>query len=245
MKIVKDIFNNFMGELFPPICLVCENPVLGMGKFCPACWPLVNMLEQPLCPIAGVPLPYSSYEGLTSVAAFAKKRAFDRTCSVFLYDDIIRHLVHNFKFNDRPDLALWLARLMVYFLRRNVPELLAGDFLVVPVPLHKKRLRLRLFNQSAELAREFCKISQQNYCPNLLQRVRHTNRQMGLSRQKRLKNLTGAFIVPHESRVIIKGKRILLIDDVLTTGSTIEACSKALRRGGAKYIAAITIARVA
>ena len=132
----------------------------------------------------------------------------------------------------------------VWVRSRVTPELLDEDIIVVPVPMHYTRAASRFFNQSSELARSFCKFSGQEYRPDMLHRIRHTATQMGLSRKARLKNLKGAFAVPEDKKDEIKGKKVLLIDDVFTTGSTIEASSMALKRSGVEYIAGLTLARV-
>lgn len=151
-----------------------------------------------------------------------------------------RELVHRLKYGDRTELALTLGRMMAQAGR----ELLAEADLIVPVPLHRARLWSRRFNQAAALAAVIARQSRLPAAPTALARVKRTRQQVGLTRAQRAQNLQGAFRVPEAMRPQIEGRRILLVDDVLTTGSTANAAARALLRAGAREIDVLTFARV-
>ncbi|WP_244495014.1 ComF family protein, partial [Bosea sp. Root483D1] len=156
------------------------------------------------------------------------------------FDGTARELVHRLKYGDRTELALMLGRMMAQAGR----ELIAEADLVVPVPLHRFRLWTRRFNQAAALAATIARQSKLPCAPQALARVKRTKQQVGLTRAQRAENLQGAFKVLPAMRPQIEGRRILLVDDVLTTGSTANAASRALLRGGASAVDILTFARV-
>jgi ComF family protein len=165
--------------------------------------------------------------------------AFDRARSAFRYDDASKGLVLSFKHGDRPGLARFFAP----WLARAAGPLLAEADLLVPVPLHRWRLFQRRYNQAALLAQALARLAPGRYDPALLRRVRHTPPQGHLGRQARRDNVRAAFRLgrPPER---IAGRRILLVDDVLTTGATIGACAELLKRSGAASVDVLTLARV-
>jgi ComF family protein len=188
-----------------------------------------------------MPFPHDQGEGAVSLEAIADPPPFARLRSVMLYDETARALVSGLKFADRGDLAPWMAGWMANAGR----ELLAECAVVMPVPLHWKRLHQRRYNQSAELARPLAQAAKRLYLPLALVRHRATDSQIGLSALARSRNVQGAFRVPHTLRPQIEGRRILLVDDVYTTGATVKACSRALLRAGAAAVDVLTFARVA
>ena len=227
--------------VLPPVCLSCERQVDVQGMVCPKCWSSMRFIEKPYCAVLGSPFSYDIGAGALSAEAIANPPAFDRARSVVLYDDVARKLIQGLKFSDRTDLAPWLADWMV----RGGAELLQEPCLIVPVPLHRWRLFERRFNQSAELARPLARATGFEYRPELLMRSRRTKQQVGLKAKERVKNVQGAFQVPSTHKLDVKGHRVLLIDDVYTTGATLQACARALRRAGAAQIDCLTFARVA
>ena len=231
-----------LGDLFmPPVCLACDRRVDEQGVVCPRCWSQIRFVEKPYCAVMGTPFSYDLGEGALSAQAIANPPPFDKARSVILYDEVARRLVQGLKFSDRLELAPWMARWMV----RASDGILLDKAIVVPVPLHRWRLFGRRFNQSAELARHICLQQNLRYAPELLKRIRATTQQVGLGRRERDKNVRGAFRVPKDRVIDVKGRHIVLIDDVFTTGATLEACARALRRRGAAQIDCLTFARVA
>ena len=234
-------FENLRDLIMPPVCLSCERRVDVAGMVCPKCWSSMRFLERPYCEILGSPFSYDIGAGALSAEAIVNPPAFDRARSVVLYDDVARKLIQGLKFSDRTDLAPWLAKWM----ERGGCDGLEEPCLIVPVPLHRWRLLERRFNQSAELARPIALATGYEYRPELLERSRRTKQQVGLKAKERTRNVRGAFRVPSSRKFEVKGQRILLIDDVYTTGATLQACARALRRAGAVQIDCLTFARVA
>lgn len=226
--------------LFPPLCGGCRRIVSTPGSLCGACWRELRLIEKPWCEVLGTPFAYDMGEGAVSPAAIADPPDFDRARSAVAYSGVARRMAQALKFNDRTDLAPWMAGWMV----RAGSELLADADIIVPVPLHRRRFLWRRFNQSAELARAVAASSGVRFEPELVLRQRYTRQQVGLGRGERDANVRGAFVVPKEVRDGIRGKRILVVDDVYTTGATVSAVARSLKRGGASGVDVLTFARV-
>lgn len=226
--------------VLPPTCLACRKPAGASGGLCPACWQGAGFIERPYCERLGLPFSYDSGAPLLSPAAFADPPAFDRARAAMRFSDVARDLVHLLKYGDRLDLVKPFANWMT----RAGAEILGEADALVPVPLHWTRLFQRRFNQSAELARAIAKRTKLPVIDDALLRVRATPPQVGLARDARVKNVHGAFSVAKAARTKVQGRRIVLIDDVLTTGATANACARMLRRAGAARIDVLTLARV-
>lgn len=224
----------------PPRCFVCERPLAGASGLCMACWPKLTLIERPCCERLGTPLAFDIGPGALSAAAIADPPPFERARAVCLHDDISRVLVHGLKYRDRLELAPLMARWMV----RAGRELVADAELIVPVPLHRRRLWRRRFNQSALLAGEISGQCDRPLLADGLSRLRATRSQVGLDASQRADNVRGAFRVLPDARAAIEGRRILLVDDVYTTGATVRACVRALKRARASAVDVLTFARV-
>lgn len=233
----------------PPLCAACRAPVEGEG-LCATCWGRLNFIARPYCERMGVPFAYDPGPGILSEEAIAHPPAFARARAAVCYDDVAGAMIHAFKYHDRTDLAPLMARWMVH----AGAELLAEADLLVPVPLHWQRGFARRYNQSAMLARQIARLHAQtdptaprSVLPvehDLICRVRATPHQVGLNRDERARNVQGAFEVPTAARAHVAGRRIVLIDDVLTSGATIDSCARALLRARAARVDALTFARV-
>jgi ComF family protein len=224
----------------PPQCLSCDAPLADHGSLCPRCWAKLRLIEKPYCARLGIPFAYDLGPGALSAEAIADPPPFDRCRAVATYDDVARALVHGLKYRDRLDLAGWMAQWML----RAGADLLTDAAVVVPVPLHRRRLWRRRFNQSAQLGRVVAEAADKPFRPLALARVRHTAQQVGLSASERNRNVQGAFQVPPAARMDIAGRRVLLVDDVFTTGATARAATRALLRGGAAAVDVLVFARV-
>src|ERR1700690_4095135 len=223
----------------PTLCVACRAPVDGEGV-CATCWAKLSFIAPPYCPRLGIPFIYDPGPGLLSMEAIADPPAYARARAAVRYDDVARTLVHALKYQDRTDLAPAMGRWMT----RAGHELLGEADVLVPVPLHWRRAWRRRYNQSGALARVIEAQSGVKVGPEALQRIRPTQQQIGLSRPQRASNVQGAFKVatPEQSR--IAGRRVSLVDDVLTSGATVDACPRALLRAKAASVDVLVFARV-
>jgi ComF family protein len=223
----------------PTLCVSCREPVNGEGV-CAACWAKLSFIAPPFCPRLGIPFVYDPGPDLLSMEAIANPPAFSRARSAVRYDDVARTLVHALKYQDRTDLAPAMGRWMA----RAGKELLGEADMLVPVPLHWRRGWSRRYNQSGALARVISRQSGARVAAESLRRVRATEQQIGLSRAQRASNVQGAFKVVADRMADIQGRRVILVDDVLTTGATVDACARALLRAKAAQVDVLTFARV-
>lgn len=233
-------FRAAIGILYPPGCVVCRAATGEAQALCASCWSSIGFIERPYCERLGTPFEIDLGAGMLSPAAIADPPVFARARAVCRFDGVARDLVHRLKYGDRAELALTLGRMM----RQSGHELLPDADLVVPVPLHRTRLWSRRFNQAALLARVVARLEERPLAATALARVKRTRQQVGLTRAQRGDNLQGAFRVPPAARPLVQGRRILLIDDVLTTGATANAAARALLRAGATAVDVLTFARV-
>lgn len=224
--------------VLPPQCLACSKPVTVSGGLCVSCWSALKPIERPYCERLGTPFPADFGPGLLSPAAIAKPPAFDRARAVARFDGTARDLVHRLKYADGVHLARPLGAMMA----RAGRELLGPDAVLVPVPLHRGRIWRRRFNQSALLAREIAKVSGASLRLDAIERVKATRPQVGLTAAQRAENLTGAFQVA--DRAALSGKRVVIVDDVMTTGATLDRLSRLVRRAGAASVDALVFAMV-
>ena len=223
----------------PTLCVACREPVDGEGV-CAECWAKLSFIAPPSCPRLGIPFVYDPGPDMLSMEAISNPPAYARARAAVRYDDVARTLVHALKYQDRTDLAPAMGRWMA----RAGQELLDDADALVPVPLHWRRAWRRRYNQSGALARVIEEQSGVKVVPEALQRIRPTQQQIGLSRPQRASNVQGAFKVaaPEQSR--IAGRRVVLVDDVLTSGATVDSCARALLRAKAASVDVLVFARV-
>lgn len=225
--------------LLPPRCPACQAAVTATG-LCAACWADTQFIAAPLCERLGTPFAYDAGPGIVSPAAIADPPAYGRARAVARYEGSARALVQALKYRDRLEIAAFMAMLMA----RAGAELIADCDVVVPVPLHRRRLFARRFNQSALLAAALARRAGRDFEAGAVLRIRSTRQQVGLSARQRRRNVAGAFGVAAEARPLIEGRRVLLVDDVLTTGATVDACAKTCLRTGAAAVDVLVFARV-
>ncbi|MEZ5818052.1 MAG: ComF family protein [Hyphomicrobiaceae bacterium] len=229
--------------LVPPACLGCHVRLDQPDALCGSCWQAVGFIRPPLCDRLGIPLPYGrTGDVLISAAAAADPPAWGRARAAAIYasGSVVAGLIHAIKYADRHD----SRRMLAQWLHEAGRELLVDADLIVPVPLTRRRLLVRQFNQSALLAREVSRLSGVPWAPTRLVKIRETRPQVMLSGTARRENLRGAFQVTRRGRSAIAGRKIVLVDDVITTGATAEAATKALIAGGAIRVDVLAVALV-
>jgi ComF family protein len=234
---LKAILGRAVDLIFPPHALDAAPRPQSSGYSADA-WARVRFISEPFCDGCGAPFEYAMAD--RCAACLASPRAFARARSAVVYDDASRDLILQFKHADRTD----LAGLFAGWINRAADDLLSEADLIAPVPLHPSRLLARRYNQAAEIARPLARRRRIAYLPDGLQRRKASESQAGKSASGRRRNVAGAFIAPDRAKPRIAGRRILLIDDVLTTGATAEACAKALLKAGAAAVDLATVARV-
>ncbi len=236
----RGLANAGLNAILPPRCFACGVTVERPGTLCPDCWEATRFISPPVCAACGLPFDFDLGPDALCGACTREPPVFDRARAVMAYDDLSKRLVLGFKHGDRteaaPAFAGWMARAGA--------ELIAAADVIAPVPLHWLRLFRRRYNQSALLARALAQASGRPVVADLLVRRRATPPQGRLSVAARQKNVAGAFAVKPARRADAKGRRVLLIDDVMTTGATVSACAKALRAGGAAGVDVLVLARV-
>ena len=228
--------------LLPPACIACDRPVDAPGLLCPACFRATGFITPPCCVTCGAPFdatPLAGTEGLCRSCQIAPPD-FDRARAALRYDGGARRLILPFKRGDRVELAKALAPMMA----RAGAALLARADLLVRVPLHRWRLFRRRYNQAAVLAHALTRLSQVPALPDALARTRSTASLGGKGAAARRAEVDGVFAVRPRRRARIEGRRILLVDDVMTSGATASACARALKAAGAASVDVLAAARV-
>jgi len=225
------LLDYILNLLFPITCVNCHVPVQERrwGGACPKCWSSLIQLEPPFCPKCGDPAP--AIENLCG-SCLKDEHAFDFARSALLFTATLREIIHHLKYSDRVSLAKPLGDFLKECLDR---EAFRGE-LIIPVPLHRSRQRLRGFNQAELIAARLGR----PLAGRLISRRKNTSSQTGLSRSERKRNLAGAFHVCGT----VKGS-VIVVDDVYTTGSTMDEIARTLKRAGAERVEVLTVARVA
>lgn len=226
--------------LLPPVCPLCRmGPVASGTLLCSSCAQGITLLDSPCCPSCSLPYPAEVTPDHLCEECLRDPPAFERALAVGLFDGVLREAIHRFKFRG----AIGLDRVLASLIHSQyISELQSfGAHLLVPVPLHSSRLKQRCYNQSLLLSRRLGKVLGIAVASRALRRTRETGEQQGLSGKERRANLRGAF----EATRIVEGRRVVLLDDVMTTGATVRECSRVLKRAGAEQVFVVALARAA
>lgn len=228
--------------LFPPLCHICRSFIAGAGKLhiCPTCREQLPPVISPFCTICGIPFAGTGDDHICS-RCLSDPPYFETARAHLLYEGAARDMIHSFKYQYKTHLRRPLALLTLEGLANFITD--QKPDVIVPVPLHRSRLRSRGFNQAVLLGTVFSAQLSIPMLVNGLARIRQTEPQIELSADQRKDNVKGAFAIARPAD--ITGKRVLLLDDVMTTGSTVNECSKELKKAGADSILVITVARTA
>lgn len=239
---LKQFWQGLIDVVYPRVCLSCKRSLKNITSVenlvCCRCWDGLKRNIPPFCFSCGRHLDTGSNSNICP-GCREKKLYFDRAFSPCAYEGAARELIRQFKYNRKEYLAPALSSLMVEFIREYNLPVAETDF-IVPIPLHKSRLRQREFNQAEALAGIIAAKFNKPLLPHALGRLRRTKTQTGLKDNERFLNVKGSFAAPENMN--LKGKNILLIDDVLTTGATSSEAAYALKRGGANKVFVLTLA---
>ena len=218
--------------IFPPSCPVCQRDVEAAISVCHSCFDKLHHITDPACPRCSNPFDYAWEEDTLCADCEHALPPYDQAKAALRYNEISAKLVTQFKYSD----ATYLTQYIGQMLYRAIAPLYVQADVIVPVPLHPKRLRARKYNQSMLLAKEVATYCDLPVQPHWLARIRHTAPQASLTMTERHANVEDVFAVPDTMMSAVSGKRILLIDDVMTTGATIHACTVALKQAGASWV---------
>lgn len=239
--IAGGFFSEIWDALFPPLCIACGELLPGADEvFCTKCRLFVQYLDRSHCPVCGAAYPDSPAADHLCGRCLRQKPRFDTARAVCAYEGIVLDAIHKFKYGRNLTVGAALARLLAGFKFAGMD--VASFDLILPVPLHIRRLRQRGFNQSLILARALAKKNKLALDFSTLKRKNPTRSQTGLDKKERGSNVRGAFRVFSPQK--LKGKNVLIVDDVYTTGATLNECAKTLKKAGAAMVGAITLARV-
>lgn len=224
----------------PPVCVACERRIASRDALCAGCWRAIRFIRAPLCDRLGIPLPYATGGRQISAAAAQHPPPYDRARAVGEFDGVMRDLVHRLKYGDRQHARSLFGRWLVL----AADGLLEGADLIVPVPMHWRRLLARRFNQAALLAGEVAARTAIAFEPRLIERIKPTRSQTELSAAERERNLAGAIRVRPGASGRLEGRNVILVDDVITTGTTVGVCARVLKRAGARRVEVLALALV-
>lgn len=233
---IREIINYSIGIIYPYRCPSCRS-IVDNDSFCSSCWKKLFFIEKPYCVICGEQLNVKTDSDLICGKCIKSKYSFDRNFSVFIYNRTIAKAIYKFKFGKKTFLAEFFAK----FLAKKMNNVKI-DYLIA-VPIHKKRLKIRGYNQSLLLVKEVSKITNIPYISDLLSKDKNTIPQSKLKSSKRKTNLKSVFSLNEKYIENIKGKNIGIIDDVFTTGSTINECAKILKKSGVNKVFGFTIVK--
>jgi ComF family protein len=231
MLSLRQIVKPVLDFALPERCPACGTITADGSNFCADCWPKLHFMNPPWCAACALPFAYEQDAGTYCAACLADPPSHDGIRAAVAYDDMSRQIILRLKYGGKIGLAKLVARQLV----RHLPED-RRDIIVTPVPLHWTRLWSRSFNQSALIAQELARLGGMEYCADLLQRTRRTPSMRGLSAKQRRKTVAKALVANPARMASIKGARIILVDDVLTTGATSDGCVKALKKSGADWV---------
>ena len=227
--------------ILPPQCPVTGERLAEPGLLSAKGWAALSFIDDPVCARCGAPFAHNHGEGAECAACIAEPPSYDSARAAVLYDEASHGLIVSFKHADRTELADLFGR---WLARAGAPYLREGS-VVMPTPLHRRRLLARRYNQAASLASALARRTGAPLLQDALVRTRATPPQKALSASARKRNVSGAFAVRPERLQDVKGAQVVLIDDVLTTGATLSACARALKKAGAARVDALVLARVA
>lgn len=228
--------------IYPPKCVLCEKIIEDEDTLCSECWKKIKFIEKPYCNKCATPLDFKVSEEDLCLACLKNEPLYIKSRSAVVYEGDIARIIFKFKFYDKLHLKRFMAKSIV----KASQDILNNIHILIPVPLHKKRLIFRKYNQSLLLADEISKLTNKLVIPDFLHKTKHTQPQAHLKQSERKLNLKDKFVLNKNYIKDIekyKGLNFAIIDDVMTTGSTINECIKVLNKAGIKNVYSLTFAK--
>ena len=233
---LRSLYKNIIDYILPTRCFSCASLVQGESGFCSQCWQSFNFISKPFCGCCGRSFTINLDHQAMCGNCIKSPPSYDMARSLFKFDETTKKLIHSFKYYDQTILGTKFARMLVARYGRE----LDGADLIIPVPMHKLKRLLRMYNQAGVLAVAIGKETGKRVEQGLLKKTKWTKPQTYLQRAQRLKNIAGSISLVDAS--VVDGKKVILVDDVITTGTTLNACARILKKAGAKAVIAISIA---
>ncbi|NLD38974.1 MAG: ComF family protein [Desulfatiglans sp.] len=240
-----NLFTELIDIIYPKKCHICmdflDDSERKLPDICNTCFSSFPLLTHPFCSICGVPFVSKVEEDHLCEKCIRTRPFYDELRSPYLYEDKIMEAIHRLKYSGKSYLAKSMGRLLADFLTEWTGDL--DGMIMIPVPLHKRKLRQRGFNQSVLLAKSISRLLNLKTDYFTLTRIRYTETQTGLTLEERRKNVKGAFEVTGNAN--LNGKGVILVDDVATTGNTMDECARVLKKAGCTRVFGLTLARTA
>ncbi|MBU0729856.1 MAG: ComF family protein [Proteobacteria bacterium] len=241
---IKTLYSGAMDLLFPPVCLACGNTIASPappGKLlCDSCNQDIDTVNNPLCSCCGQAFSHSASTGHTCGFCLTHKWYFTKARALVHYEEPIKAAIHSLKYRGK---TAWLPFFTYLYKKIGLPDLSEPD-IILPVPLHKNKLKERGFNQAQLLAKAFFPKQKNKILPDILIKIKDTEAQTGKTGMARRVNVTGCFGVNQKHAPLLTGKTVLLVDDVFTTGATVNECARTIQKHHPKDIQVLTLARV-
>ncbi len=233
---LKKIYHHIINYLLPKRCLSCSSLTQDANSFCGNCWKNLNFINSPFCKCCGREFALDLSEQQECLKCISHPPSFDKARALFKFDEHSKHIIHAFKYYDKTILAKSFAEMLSSRYSYDIAE----SDIIVPVPMHRFKRLFRMYNPAQILAQELHLAINLPIQMNVLVKTKWTKPQTTLSRKARLKNIAGSIKIENLSK--IKGKKVILIDDVITTGTTVSLCSRLLKKAGAKEVVVLSIA---
>ena len=241
IKVIYRVFTSLLNVLYPPTCIRCKETCFDANLLCEKCWSSLTFITREYCKKCGTSFLSDNHPCLcTEEHCIHENHLYHSTRSVIEYNGTAKDLIKRFKFHAKFEVVRLFKNWFNCVLKEHCYQEI--DY-IIPVPLHKQKLKIRGYNQTAILAKIISQIIRKKYYTKILLKVKGTADQSGLKGRARKRNLIGAFDINHENAYILKNKRILLVDDIITTGTTVNECSKILLKYGAFETRILSLAR--
>lgn len=236
---MKKLFTNFLNILYPYRCPSCKRIVDSDFVFCLDCWKKLQFIKKPMCNICGDAFQFSIDDKAICAKCLSTKPYYDKALCCFIYNKTISRAILEFKFYHKTFLSKFFAKFLIVTIKEIINDV---DY-IIPIPMSLQRLRWRGFNQSLLLVKQIAKLTNKQIIADLIIKIKHTEAQSKLNHKERKQNLNSAFKTNKKYLEVIKNKNILIIDDVITTGTTVNNCSKVLKKAHVNKVFVASIAK--